>query len=233
MVTVFLFLIPRLYLGQSFEKWTRVSKNGEPEWNLFQYFFDVIPVLHTKLSWLWFLVGLYLANVTNYPLMCWCQRRQSGIKVDLKQDGLLIILQCVLIMMFALMVLAYNKFIHELLFALLTYSVTMAIFFSIQSFLCSYPDIADDYALYMKLVGPLACIVINQFKYQTRHEGFYQVLMMIVYFLLFYSQGVIDNTWSRQMENKRNQLAETLVAPLGFFLIVVLFGITTPHDTTG
>ena len=51
------------------EPWTRVDDKIEN--NFFIYFFKVLPTLASKLSWLWFLVVLFIVMLLNYPLMAW------------------------------------------------------------------------------------------------------------------------------------------------------------------
>ena len=72
-MAILVFLIPRLYLSQDYEAWTRV--NDQIENNFFVYTIKVLPSIHTKLSWLWFLVVLFIVMILNYPLIAWTQRR--------------------------------------------------------------------------------------------------------------------------------------------------------------
>ena len=66
---ILLLLIPRLYLSQEYEAWTRVDDKIEN--NLFEYMWKVIPSVPAKLSWLWFLIVLFVIMILNYPLMAW------------------------------------------------------------------------------------------------------------------------------------------------------------------
>ena len=64
------FLIPRLYLGQDFEEWTRLEKDYiEP--SFWVYFVKVIPLVVDKMSWLWFLPLLFTVSVLAYPAVAW------------------------------------------------------------------------------------------------------------------------------------------------------------------
>ena len=72
-----LFLIPRLYLSQSFEEDpARVSDDVVID-NFWEYAVAVFPLLPGKLSWLWFLPMLFTVFVFCYPLMAWSQRRMN------------------------------------------------------------------------------------------------------------------------------------------------------------
>lgn len=62
-------LVPRLYFSQEFEPWTRVDDKIEN--NFVVYLVKVVPSLPSKLSWLWFLVVLFIVMLLNYPLMAW------------------------------------------------------------------------------------------------------------------------------------------------------------------
>jgi hypothetical protein len=72
-LAIIFFLFPRLYMAQEVETWTRVDGKIEP--NFFRYCWLVLPSLPQKLSWLWFLVVLFIIMLLNYPLMAWSQRR--------------------------------------------------------------------------------------------------------------------------------------------------------------
>jgi len=62
-------LIPRLYFGQAFEKWTRPDDGIEE--NIFVYLVEILPGIVMKLSWLWFLPVLFVTSGLGYPLLAW------------------------------------------------------------------------------------------------------------------------------------------------------------------
>jgi hypothetical protein len=64
------FLIPRLYLAQDFQAFTRPD-GSNIESNIFTFFKKSFATLITKLSWLWFLPALFLSMIFNYPLLAW------------------------------------------------------------------------------------------------------------------------------------------------------------------
>lgn len=105
-MAILFFLIPRLYLSQDYEAWTRV--NDQIENNFFVYTIKVLPSIHTKLSWLWFLVVLFIVMILNYPLIAWTQRRinQHPLEqtVDRKIVGMLVITLVVWVLPCALIV---------------------------------------------------------------------------------------------------------------------------------
>lgn len=93
-------LVPRLYFSQDFEPWTRVDDKIEN--NFIVYFFKVFPSLPSKLSWLWFLVVLFIVMLLNYPLMAWSQRRKKNLPLDFKQDGKLVLIQVISLAVWAI-----------------------------------------------------------------------------------------------------------------------------------
>lgn len=54
------------------------------EWNFFKYYVLAIPTVWNKLSWLWFLLALFINSLVNYPLMAWSQRRARKYPVGQK-----------------------------------------------------------------------------------------------------------------------------------------------------
>jgi surface polysaccharide O-acyltransferase-like enzyme len=86
------FLIPRLYLGQEFEDWTRIQPD-QVEKNFWAYFVKVIPTLPWKMSWLWFLPLLFTVSIFSYPGLKWTQRRAKRVEIDFKEDGKILFAQ--------------------------------------------------------------------------------------------------------------------------------------------
>lgn len=87
---ILVLLIPRLYLSQEYEAWTRVDDKIEN--NFFLYTWSVLPSIPAKLSWLWFLIVLFVIMLLNYPLMAWSKRRTAQKQYDRSSDGKLILM---------------------------------------------------------------------------------------------------------------------------------------------
>jgi hypothetical protein len=66
--------------------------DGEPEWNFFVYLVKTVPLVVERMSWLWFLLALFIVNILNYPLLKWTQRRI--LKKDTNRDDLLTVASC-------------------------------------------------------------------------------------------------------------------------------------------
>lgn len=77
---IFIFLIPRLYFGQTYEDFTR--PNDEIETNYWEFTKKTLPSIHLKLSWLWYLPALFIDFMICYPLLRWSIRRSQGYKYD-------------------------------------------------------------------------------------------------------------------------------------------------------
>jgi surface polysaccharide O-acyltransferase-like enzyme len=74
-VGIFVFLIPRLYFGQTYEDFTRVD--GEVQPNYWEYMKAILPTVYLKLSWLWYLPALFIDFLICYPLLRWSIRRSK------------------------------------------------------------------------------------------------------------------------------------------------------------
>jgi fucose 4-O-acetylase-like acetyltransferase len=73
-IAIFIFLMPRLYLGQPYEKFTRPDEENM-ENDFWQFIYLTIPTVYMKLSWLWYLPALFIDFILTYPLLRWTYRR--------------------------------------------------------------------------------------------------------------------------------------------------------------
>ena len=87
-------LIPRLYLGQEYQGfcWIEEGDNRYQEWNFFNYYIKAFPTALGKISWLWFLIALFMNSLLNYPLIAFSQRRVQGN--PLGRTDLMLVLGC-------------------------------------------------------------------------------------------------------------------------------------------
>jgi len=91
-IAIFIFLIPRLYLGQPYEDWTR--PDGEHiENDYWTYNRLILPNIFAKLSWLWYLPALFIDCILTYPLLAWSVRRSRKIPFNGRDDGNIVFLQ--------------------------------------------------------------------------------------------------------------------------------------------
>lgn len=64
-------LTPRMYLAQEMADYTVLREDGEVEHDIFKYFALLLPDIIIHMSWLWFLLALFLDSIINYPLLKW------------------------------------------------------------------------------------------------------------------------------------------------------------------
>jgi hypothetical protein len=85
-----LILIPRLYFAQGYQDMCQLIKyddNGKYlgvylEWNYWKYYKAMFVPAFGKLSWLWFLIALFINSICNYPLLGWIRRRTQKKPLD-------------------------------------------------------------------------------------------------------------------------------------------------------
>ena len=90
-IAIFIFLMPRLYLGQEYEDWTR--PNGQTEKDYWQFNIKTLPSIFSKLSWLWYLPALFVDCILTYPLLAWSVRRARKIPFDSRDDTNILLIQ--------------------------------------------------------------------------------------------------------------------------------------------
>ena len=89
-IAIFIFLMPRLYMGQEYEDWTR--PNGKTEKDFGTFVVLTLPSVFSKLSWLWYLPALLVDCILTYPLLAWSIRRARKIPFNAWDDGNILIL---------------------------------------------------------------------------------------------------------------------------------------------
>jgi len=102
-IGIFVFLMPRLYLGQPYEEWCRPDEKGENDEGDFWYFiYLTMPTIYQKLSWLWYLPALLIDFLICYPLLRWSIRRSRKLPLDWLTDSLIVLLQIVTLCIWAI-----------------------------------------------------------------------------------------------------------------------------------
>ena len=79
----------------------------------------------------------------------------------------------------------------------------------------------------MRLIGPIACILLNEFKTQAP-EGtgqFYPQFMMFLYLNIFYAVGILEGSWSNHMKTGHaiNAAAIALITFTAFTVYILTF----------
>jgi hypothetical protein len=225
------FLVPRLYLMQEYEPWTRVDNVVESNYLVFTW--KTIPYIPAKISWLWFLPVLFVVMILNYPLLVFSQRRKLGRAFDWKVDGKIIGMLAVSLLVWcipcATMVNSEDAWLYLIpsVMVLAGFNLFMML---IQLLIPKFPEIA----FWIKLAGPVFCVLMNCFKHGQDDNGKYGLLISIHYNTIFLGQGMIDQLYLKDCLNYRSVLAKTIVAPLSVGGFFILHGFTAPtnyHDT--
>jgi len=104
-----------------------------------------------------------------------------------------------------------------------------AIMFCFYTFQLAIPTKnGHHYAMWIKFVGPLGSIALNYWKVQTSKQDLYHIFLMINYDAVFFSQGVIDMCYWKDMLKTRGKLAETALAPVAVVGFLLMYSITSP-----
>lgn len=232
-IGIFVFLIPRLYFGQTYEDFTR--PDDEIENNYWDFTRKTLPTIHLKLSWLWYLPALFIDFMICYPLLRWSIRRSKGIKYDAVTDTGIIAHQLVTLAIWGticyFVVTKYNYGYIYLVPAVATLGCVMFAIYTAQLLLMSENGYKG--ALAIKLIGPLGAIAMNLWKVQTKEMNLYHIFLMINYDAIFFSQGVIDMCYYRKMLKHRKELGDTLWAPAMVGLGLFLYSICNPMNYGG
>ncbi len=86
--------------------------------------------------------------------------------------------------------------------------------------------------MWIKLLGPCGSIALNLWKNQAPDEPLHHVLMMINYDAVFFSQGMVDQLYWKQMMRTRKKLEKTVLAPLIILVFLFIYAISSPMNYT-
>ena len=88
-ISLFVFLIPRLYVAQEFDPIGRVNGEQDIEWNFLTYAGLIMRSNWVfKLGQLWFLPVLMIISLLIYPLIAFARRRQQKEDLCFQDFGL-------------------------------------------------------------------------------------------------------------------------------------------------
>jgi len=193
----------------------------------------VLPTIHHKLSWLWFLPALFADSNVNYPLIVWSQRRKAGKPFELKIDLGLIAGQILAIFLWSLpqRSVVDNLFEKNLGPMLLVLGFAYMVHFAAQ-LIFKFENLRK-YGFLIKLIGPLASYGLNYWRDGHRDETIYGLYAMINYDLLFMSQGIVDTIYSEELQCSFDYFSKTSVMPFMFVLWGINASVFSPlayHD---
>mmetsp|Transcript_8457 Transcript_8457/g.14197 ORF Transcript_8457/g.14197 Transcript_8457/m.14197 type:complete len:240 (+) Transcript_8457:284-1003(+) len=163
LLAILFLLIPRLYLSQEYEAWTRVGDEVEP--NFLKYLVKVLPVVNSRLSWLWFLIVLFDAMLIVYPFLGLSQRRREGLQVgwaDAKLAGGLGVTLGAWALLSSLSI--EEPELRGLYLSSLTVLASYFLVLYLLQLLIVRGGSGYKLAMFGKLVGPIFCGIMNSLK---------------------------------------------------------------------
>lgn len=151
-------LTPRMYLSQYIQVEDVNKITDEFEWNIFKFFVILLPNCIIHMSWLWFLLGLFVDSIINYPLLKWTQRRYAGEPITFKDDGLTLLGNLLLHIFWAvfLFVLCGDEFVSSLLPMVILLIINQALFHVIPWKLVKNREDGYKYSYYLRVIGALS-----------------------------------------------------------------------------
>lgn len=172
--------------------------------------------------------------ILNYPMLVFSIRRKNALSFDLNIDGKLILGQIATLSFWSVpcMTLVSESDAFEYLVpSIAVLALFYTIMFSLQFFVHFRPKIA----FWSKLVGPIMCVFMNNFKYGSYDSGLYGMLLGLHYQCIFLGQGIFDTLYLQEQIKYRNELAKTILAPItiGGFYVTMSFTMPMNHSNTG
>ena len=190
----------------------------------------MLPGIHLKLSWLWYLPALFIDCILTYPLLRWTIRRSKRIPFDPLVDTGIVLHQIVTLAIWCLpnyyLVTKDSYGERYLVPSIFTLGAIMFCFYTFQLAIATKGG--SHYAMWIKLVGPCGSIALNYWKVQTSKQDLYHIFLMINYDAVFFSQGVIDMCYWKDMLKQRGKMAETALAPCAVVFFLLMYSITSP-----
>jgi len=71
-------------------------------------------------------------------------------------------------------------------------------------------------------------MALNLFKCQAKEQNLYHIFLMINYDAVFFSQGVVDTLYWKQMMKKRTEISDTMLTPVVIVFFILFHSITSP-----
>jgi len=191
-----------------------------------------MPTVHLKLSWLWYLPALFIDFIITYPLLRWSIRRSRKIPWDWLTDTLIILLQIITLCLWAIpCYFLVNKDDYGEIYlmpAILTLTGSFFLYYVLQVFINL--EWGYRFAPWIKLLGPISSLCLCFWKVQTKNQNLYHIFLMINFDAIFFSQGVIDMCYWRQMIKARKELCETPIAPFFCGFCIFVYAWSTPMN---
>lgn len=136
--------------------------------NFFVYYKLIFPSLLKKISWLWFLMALFVDSLINYPILKWTQRRYAKKPITFLDDGLTLIGLFVLLLGWAGIQQLIIEDVKTARRDSMIMTCIMLVIYSLYLFLPTYlvknPETDYKKSMWLKLIGPLCVIALNYVK---------------------------------------------------------------------
>lgn len=89
--------------------------------------------------------------------------------------------------------------------------------------------------MFAKLIGPVFVILMNNFKYGSYDSNHFGMLLGLHYQSIFLAQGIVDTFYLQECLKYREELGQTVLAPLSVGGFYILMSFTSPmnHSDTG
>lgn len=176
--------------------------------------------------------ALFIDCLLTYPLLAWSIRRAYRIPFNSRDDGNIVLLQLGILIAWC-----YPAFYLDtddrygerfLLPSIITLAIVMMLFYAFQ--LLIWSENGAKYAMWMKLLGPVGSIMLNLWKDQAPDRPLHHVLMMINYDAIFFSQGMVDQLYFKQMMRTRKSLGDTVLAPFLVLVFLFFYAMSSPQN---
>lgn len=226
LICVPIFLWPRNYLDQGSEGLI----DGKKIHNPFTYFIAMCKDLFNQLSWLWFLVALFLVMCAEWPFLYWVQRRKNEETID-KWDYLTILAQLVAVFTLAGMAIVVDNYknvcVHHLLPATAIQFGGFLLYFAIA--------MRPEKSYLGRAVAPVICLLMDMFKKNSTSENYELFLYFLSfnYYMNFFAVGHLDMKFERESGKAYVWFRSSLLQPLTILLGLMGYAICLPMSSDG
>lgn len=134
--------------------------------------------------------------------------------------------------MYSLMLNDLGKFWKFVFPANLVVYVGMLVYMAFQVYLSKLDD--DDHGLVLAqlFIGPVFTILLNLFKQGSDKKDLYGVVMMLLYYVIFFAQGMVNQIWQEKLRNNANKVMKSSIYPFMVVGSIATYGLFIPGSTT-
>ena len=200
------------------------------EYNFWKYYKLMFLPAASKLSWLWFLVALFVNSLCNYPLLAWIRRRTQHKDLELKTDGVYVLSVCIVMGLWGWLNVWLNsepQNVWELLpMAMVNLGYNLVLM--VMTYILSNVE-NDHWKIMIKFIPPLACCTLHHWRNGWNQEDLYGLFSMINYDMIFMSAGMVDNFyWHTHKKTLVTTFVNSNLAPFMVVSMSFIIAITIP-----